>query len=323
MVVFHKIVWGFCYLLSLLPFWCLYLFSDFIYLIVFDCIRYRRKVVSRNLRNSFPKKSEAELRMIEKKFYKTLCDYFMETIKMRTISEKEIKRRIVFPGIEEVDRLCEQGKSAVVYIAHSMNWEYITSLPMHLKTPGVQFGQIYHPLENPYFDKAFIDLRERFGSMSIPMAHTLRRIVDFNREKRRFVIGFLADQVPTWEAINHWVNFMHQDTPVFTGTEKIARRVGASVFYLSMSRVKRGYFKASIIKMTDDASTTEEFALTNEYFKLIEKDLEREPWLWLWTHKRWKRTREGYARREQKRAEDKRRLVEREMQKRAASEGNS
>ena len=96
-------------------------------------------------------------------------------------------------------RLCDQGISSVVYIAHSMNWEYITSLPLHFG-PTVQFGQIYHPLENKFFDKAFIDLRERFGSTSIPMAHTLRRIVEYHREKRCFVIGFLADQVPTWEA---------------------------------------------------------------------------------------------------------------------------
>ena len=101
---------------------------------------------------------------------------------------------------------------------------------------------------------------------------------------------------------------------MFTGTEKIAVRVGAAVYYLSMSRVRRGYFKATFLKMADDASKTEEFSLTNDYFKLVEKDLEREPWLWLWTHKRWKRTREGYAKREQKRAEDKRRLVERAKQ---------
>jgi KDO2-lipid IV(A) lauroyltransferase len=103
---------------------------------------------------------------------------------------------------------------------------------------------------------------------------------------------------------------MNQDTPVFTGTEKIARRVGATVYYLSMSRVKRGYFEGRIIKMHDDASKTEEFALTNEYFRLVSEDLKREPWLWLWTHKRWKRTREGYARREKKREEDRRRLME-------------
>lgn len=309
----NKLIWGGCYLLSLLPFSILYFFSDIIFLVVFYCVRYRRKVVQRNLRNSFPSKSKEELYIIEKKFYKTLCDYFVETIKMRTMSEKEMRRRMQFEGVDEVNRLCEQGISSVVYIAHSMNWEYITSLPLYFN-PGVQFGQIYHPLENKFFDKAFIDLRERFGSTSIPMAHTLRRIVEYHREKRCFVIGFLADQVPTWEAINHWVTFMNQDTPVFTGTEKIATRVGSAVFYLSMSRVRRGYFKATMEKMVDDASQTEEFFLTNEYFKLVQRDIEREPWLWLWTHKRWKRTREGYAKREQKRAEDKRRLVERAQQ---------
>lgn len=310
---FCRIVWGGCYVLSLLPFCVLYVLSDIIYFFVYYCIGYRRKVVRMNLRNSFPNKSSEELKLIERKFYKTLCDYFVETIKMRTISEAEVKRRMEFVGVDDINEILVQGKSVVVYIAHSMNWEYITSLPLHLKCDA-EIGQIYHPLENRYFDMAFIKLRERFGSSSIAMAHTLRRIVDFHREKKNFVIGFIADQVPTWEAINHWVTFMHQDTPVFTGTEKIAVRVGAAVYYLSMSRVRRGYFKATFLKMADDASKTEEFSLTNDYFKLVEKDLEREPWLWLWTHKRWKRTREGYAKREQKRAEDKRRLVERAKQ---------
>ena len=307
----YKIIWSGCYLLSLLPFGVLYVLSDIIFLIVFYCVRYRRKIVRMNLKNAFPEKTEKERYTIEKKFYKTLCDYFVETLKIRTISEKEICRRIEFVGVEGINKMSEQGKSVVLYIAHSINWEYITSMPLHLLNEGIEFGQIYHPLENRFFDNVFIKLRERFGSVSIPMAHTLRRIVDYNRENRRFVIGFLADQVPTWEAINHWLMFINQYTPVFTGTEKIARRVGASVFYLSMSRKRRGYYKATIIKMFDNASETEEFTITNEYFKLVETDLKREPWLWLWTHKRWKRTREGYAKREKKREEDKRRLVER------------
>lgn len=311
----YRIVWGACYLLALLPFCVIYLISDIIYFVIFYLVRYRRRVVRKNLRNSFPDKSEKDILDIEKKFYKTLCDYFLECMKMRTISEKEMCRRMRFNGTQDVVDASNAGKSVVVYIAHSMNWEYITSLPLHMNNIDAQIAQIYHPLENKYFDNAFIKLRERFGSMSIPMAHTLRRVVDFGRENRRFIIGFVADQVPTWEAINHWVTFMHQDTPVFTGTEKIARRVGASVYYLSMTRPKRGYFEASFMKICDDASLTEEFSVTNEYFKLIEKDLAREPWLWLWTHKRWKRTREGFKKRQQKRAEDQRRLMERASQK--------
>lgn len=311
MKLFYSLIWGACYLLSFLPFRVLYILSDLLYLLIYRIVGYRRKVVRNNLSNSFPEKTQKELRDIEAKFYKSLCDYFVETLKMRTISKSKVSYCMEFDGLDEIDRLVSEGKSVVLYIAHSFNWEYITSIPLYMKRQDALFAQIYHPLENKFFDKAFIKLRERFGSICIPMARTLRKIVDYNREGKRFVIGFLADQVPTWEAINHWVTFMHQDTPVFTGTEKIARRVGAAVFYLSMSRVERGHYKASIVKICENAAETNEFVVTNEYFRLVEKDLNREPWLWLWSHKRWKRTREGYARREQKRAEDKRRLVER------------
>ena len=168
-----RILWGACYLLSLLPFCIIYLLSDFIYLIVYYLIRYRRKVVRKNLVNSFPEKSEKEITEIEKKFYKTLCDYFLETVKMRTISEKEIRRRMRFPGIEEMEKDSAAGKSVVMYIAHSMNWEYITSITLHMNYTGAQFAQIYHPLENRFFDDAFIKLRGRFGSREASIYYRL------------------------------------------------------------------------------------------------------------------------------------------------------
>ena len=131
------------------------------------------------------------------------------------------------------------------------------------------------------------------------------------KNKTPFVIGFIADQVPTWEAINHWLTFFHQDTPVFTGTEKIARRTSSAVFYMSLHREKHGHYVATFHKLCEDASQTIENELTNKYFALLEENIKEEPHLWLWTHKRWKRTRKGYAEREAKRARDLQKLKER------------
>jgi KDO2-lipid IV(A) lauroyltransferase len=152
------------------------------------------------------------------------------------------------------------------------------------------------------------------------MANTLRRIMQISKEKKKYLIGFIADQVPTWESINHWLDFFHRDTPVFTGTEKIAQRTGASLFYGRMERVKRGKYVMHLELMAENAAELKEFEATNMYYERLTENIRQSPELWLWTHKRWKRTREGYARREQKRVEDKRRLVEREMQKRAAAD---
>ena len=293
------------------PLKVLYLLSDVIYLIVYYVVRYRRKVVRDNLINSFPEKSLGEIVEIEKKFYSSFCDYMVETVKLMRMSPERIKKHIRFEGVEDIEQMLSgEGKSSVVYIGHLFNWEFITSLPLHFKNPEVGFGQIYHPLASRTMDKLFLELRGQYGSESIAMKNTLRRILELNNQKKPFVIGFIADQVPTWESIKHWLTFFHRETPVFTGTEKIAKRIGSSVYYLSLRREKRGYYVASLHLICKDASKTEENELTDSYFALLEKNIKEEPHLWLWTHKRWKRTRQGYIEREIKRARDLQRLKE-------------
>ena len=311
MVTYHIIrtLWK---LMSLLPMGVLHFFSDLIYFPLYYVARYRRKVVRKNLTNSFPEKSEKEIVQIEKKFYSAFCDYVVENLKMMGMSPKKIKKHLRFENIDEVERVMnEQGNSCVLYIGHFFNWELISSIGLWFKKPDIRFANIYHPLTNKAMDRLFLELRGLYGAECISMAQTLRRIMQLQKEKTTFLIGFIADQVPTWEAINHWVDFLHQDTPVFTGTEKIAQRTGSCVFYLSMRREKRGKYVATFHKIAEDASTTNEHELTNGYYKLLEDNIKECPELWLWTHKRWKRTRKGYAEREAKRARDLQRLRER------------
>jgi len=143
-------------------------------------------------------------------------------------------------------------------------------------------------------DRLFLELRNQYGSESISMANTLRRILQLQKDKTPFVIGFIADQVPHWEAIDYWMEFFHQETPVFTGTEKIARRTGSAVFYMSLCKEKRGRYVATFHKISDMASTTEDYELTKQYYKLLEENITEHPELWLWTHRRWKRTKAKY-----------------------------
>ena len=313
-VIFY-IVRAFWYLMSLLPLKVLYYFSDFIFYPIYYIARYRRKVVRKNLQNSFPEKSEKEIVSLEKRFYHSLCDYFVETMKLYGMSEEKARKRMQFTGVEEVENKIANGQSVVVYMAHSINWEYVTSIPLWFKQKNARFGQIYHPLENPYFDAFFGKLRGQFGSENISMAATLRRIIEIGKNGEQFIIGFIADQVPTWEAINHWLTFFHQETPVFTGTEKIARRTRSAVFFLRLERRKRGRYIAHFEKMCDDASQLPELELTNMYYRVLEDSIRKAPELWLWTHKRWKRTKQGQIERERRREEGRRMLAERERRR--------
>lgn len=312
-----RFIW---YLMSLLPFRVLYFISDVLYYPVYYIIGYRRKVVRKNLTNSFPEKNLDDVIAIEKKFYHALCDYFVETIKFYGMSKERVQRRMQFTGLEEVNAAIERGQSVVVYMAHTFNWEFATSMPLWLNHDNLAIGQIYHPLENKLFDDFFKKLRNQYGAENIPMASTLRRIVQIGKEGKQFIIGFIADQVPTWEAINHWVTFFHQETPVFTGTEKIAHRTRSAVFFLRYKRLRRGKYIGHFEPMVDDASQLQELELTNLYYKLLEDSITESPELWLWTHNRWKRTRQGKIERERKRIEGRRLLAEKE---RLAQENNN
>ena len=156
------------------------------------------------------------------------------------------------------------------------------------------FGQIYHKLENEEMNRLFLRLRGRNGAESIPMSETLRRIVEIRRQGKLWIVGFIADQVPMWNNIHLWLDFLHHDTPVFTGTERLARKFDTDVYYLDIRRECRGYYEADFILMAEHASNMPEFELTLEYFRLLEKSIRRQPAFYLWTHNRWKRTHEEY-----------------------------
>lgn len=288
------------YLLSLLPFWLLYLISDGLYYLLYHVVRYRRRVVRKNLVNSFPEKSEAEIVRIEKEFYAFFCDCAVETIKQFSMSEAEMKRRMTFTGIDELQRdMRERGANFVfVYLGHYCNWEWIVSMAS-VVDKDIMCGQIYHPLYNKAFDRLFLDLRSRYGGVCIPMKETLRRIIEWKREKRNVVIGFISDQAPKWNSIHHFTPFLNQDTPVFIGTEKIGRQVNAVIYFADVTRPRRGYYECRLYRMVDDVNALKEFEVTDIYMQHLEAMIRRAPQYWLWSHNRWKRTRQEWERRMQ------------------------
>ena len=293
MKILYYLTYAVLWLFSLLPMWVHYLISDGIYVIVYHLVGYRKKLVRKNLSDSFPEKSEAEIIRIEKDFYRWFCDYFVETIKLLTISRQELRRRMVFKGAELVNKLTENGQSCAVYLGHYCNWEWITSLPLWV-TPKAQCGQIYHVLENSEFDKLFLKLRQRMGAVCIPMAETLRKLAEYRQQRQPVVIGYISDQVPFWNNIHHWCPFLNHDTPALTGTERLARSAGHAVFYIDVERPKRGYYVAEFKLIARDPKQTEDYQLTDAYFTLLEASIRRAPQFWLWTHNRWKRTHEEF-----------------------------
>lgn len=286
---------GVVYLLSLLPFWALYALADGCYLVVCHLVRYRRKVVRSNLASSFPEKSADELKKVERRFYHWLCDYAVETIKLLSISDKALLRRMEFRGVEQLEQVFDEGRDCALILGHYCNWEWISVMKRTFKRhPDAELGAIYHPLYNEAFDRLFIDIRSAHGSLCVAKQDILRELVRLNREKRRSVFGYISDQSPRWKDIHLFLPFLNHDTPVFTGGERIMRKYDNAVFYLDMERPRRGCYTCTVRLVSNHAAQEPENAITVRFFQLLEQTIRRDPAYYLWTHKRWKRTKEEF-----------------------------
>lgn len=270
-----------------------YIMSDIIYFLLYRIIGYRRKTVRWNLTSAFPEKDEQEIKQIERRFYHWFCDYFVETIKMMTISEAEMRRRMVFKGTDAINQLVNEGTSCAVMLGHYCNWEWISTLPMSVNSSAV-CAELYHPIENLDFDRLFLYIRQRFGSICIPMEETLRHIVKYQREERPLVIGYIADQKPNWRNIHLWMPFLNHMTPVFTGSERIVKRTRQAAFYGDVRRIKRGYYECEFKLIEKSSETMPDYQLTERYMQELERTIRRDPALWLWSHDRWSRTKEEF-----------------------------
>lgn len=291
----YRLIKGGFYLLSLLPFRILYTLSDLLYIITFHFIRYRRHIVEKNLRNSFPEKSETELRHIEKDFYAFFCDYIVETVKLLSVRPHTIMKHMEMVGVEQMEASLERHDFCFAYMGHYCNWEWISSIPLWCKKDDSHIGQLYHTLRNSYFNRLFLEMRSRFGGKNIRKQETLRHILSFRKAGQKYIIGFISDQTPRWVNIHEWVNFLNQDTPVFTGTERIGKKVNAAIFFADMERIKRGYYRCTFRPMTENIQSIPDYQLTETYMRELETMIRRAPAYWLWSHNRWKRKRENAA----------------------------
>ncbi len=286
------VVW---YVVSCLPLWILYRISDILFIILCYVVRYRRKVVHENIKSSYPNLSSGQRWLIERRFYLHFCDLFVETIKYFSISEKEIRKRMRFKGADLVEQSAENGKTCGIFLGHYANWEWTASMPLWVNPEKCLCAQLYHPMENLVTDRLIGHLRHRWGGANINAEHSIRELVRYRQQGKPLVIGFVADQAPVYDNIHYWTNFLnHPDTPVFTGGEKIMQKFNMDVYYLDIRRIKRGYYEAEYKLITTEPQKYKEFELTEIYTRMMEETINRDPSYWLWSHKRWKRTKEGY-----------------------------
>lgn len=271
--------------LSSLPFWALYLFSDFLAFFISRIVNYRKQTVYKNIRNSFPEKDSAEINKIVAQFYRNLADLIVELIKSQKLSEEELVKRVKINDTSIFEKLYKEKRSVIISLGHCGNWEWTGNrIAMFLEHNATA---IYKPLSDRFFNDYMINQRQKFkGTLMIDYKKTYRILADLRDEL--LAVFMLADQSPARSEINYWTDFLNQKTPFYIGMEKIARALNYTVLYLDIQRQKRGFYVVDVKMIAEHAKTTRQFEITNQYIRLLEKSILTNPDNWLWSHRRWK-----------------------------------
>ena len=271
------------------PFWLLYFFSDLLYLILFRIIGYRKKVVYQNLRNSFPEKSEQEIDVIAKKFFRFLGDVTLEGIKALSMTREELKERMTVNTCPEFEASVKNNRNAIMVIGHYGNWEYV-NLRFALVENRQLFVGVYKQLSNKALDDYLQSTRGRFDTQLAEMREVSRKVASYAKVRTPISIGLVSDQSPSKER-GYWMKFLNQDTPVFLGAERYANRLNANVFFVEVSLKKRGYYHMDITPSVMEPKGLKEGEVTEIHTKRLEEIIRDRPELWVWSHKRWKHKR--------------------------------
>jgi Kdo2-lipid IVA lauroyltransferase/acyltransferase len=286
--IVYYLFYGINWVVTLLPLRVLYIFSDFLYIILYYFPSYRRKVVGTNLRNAFPEKTTEELKSIEKKFYRHLADLFIETFKLTHMSKAQLMRRCTISNPEILWKLLEEKRDTIAVLGHYCNWEWLIIVPEYTK---YKFSSIYKPLQNKYFDRFINKVRSKYGAILVPMSFILREIINDRKNNINTLSAFISDQTPVKTEIRYWTTFLNQETPVYMGTEKIASRYDMAVVFFNLQKVKRGYYNLTIELLFDHTAGLPEHAITETHVRRLDEIIREKPEYWIWSHRRWKHKR--------------------------------
>ncbi len=279
-ILVYPILW----VISVLPYRLFYGFSDFFFFLVYRVIGYRKEVVSKNLQLVFPEKSTSEREQIEVKFFRHMCDMFMEMVKTMSLSKKEVKKRYDIQNIEVIQEI-EKERSILIVCSHYANWEWNVSINNYVKSKGYA---VYQPISNKYFDKWIRDVRARWNTTLISQRETSKTVVKNKQDNVTGIFGMVSDQSPQPSRAKYWREFMGITVPVINGAETLARKLDLAVVFLKVSKVKRGFYQAEFIPIATSGKNTEKNEITDKFIELAEQQIYERPEHYLWTHKRWK-----------------------------------
>ena len=270
--------------LSRLPMWALYALSAFVYFLAYYLVRHRHKVIGDQLAKVFPSKSNAERNALHRRYLKNFCDVLVEVLKSVSMTPGDMVAHVQIRNIDEARKYLDAGKSVMLVTSHLCNWEWLLQgVALQL---GYPLDAAYKPLHDQWAERLMLGVRSRFGARLIPAKELL---TDFLR--RRGVVRALAmnaDQAPVSTDKRYWTQFLGQDTAFYIGAEQIARATRLPMMYVSMRRVRRGYYEGELHVLWDGREAVEPNGITERYARTCEVDVLKSPADWLWSYRRWR-----------------------------------
>ncbi|MBC7944007.1 MAG: lysophospholipid acyltransferase family protein [Burkholderiales bacterium] len=270
--------------LAVFPLPVLYLGASLVYFIIFRVLRFRKALVLENLRNSFPEKSEAELNAIARQCYRNFSEVLAELIKGNRISEAELRRRVIIEHTELAQDYYDAGRSVVLLASHHCNWEWLL-LASCLKLP-FPVDAVYRELKEDRIDSYMLAVRRRFGGNPISTRDFMLEVM--RRKNATTAFALVADQTPAVDDAKCWLRFLNQDTAFFVGPQRIARIAQAPVFFISMERLRRGYYRASLQLLAEPPYAEDDLRIIQSYAIAAEEQIRQSPADWLWLYRKWK-----------------------------------
>lgn len=269
-----------------------YWFADWLlYPMMYYVVRYRRRIVAQNIGSCFPDKTEKERKAIERGFYHQFSHTIVESIYGYRMSDEEMRERVTFEPMNEVNRLIDEAGGGIFMLAHLGNWEWLASVQQWV-SPGVTEMNVYRRLKNKDADRMMIAIRSKRGGVCVEKQRVLRELVRFKKEGKPVSIGLISDQKPRPEVTRTWVEFLHHETGFLDGGEMIGKKFGYPVFYAHITSPERGQYRCVFKTIAAKPQDTGEGDITRAYARMLEQNIIEQPELWLWSHNRfrWKRS---------------------------------
>jgi len=285
-ILIYPILW----LISILPFRLLYILSDVVCFFIYRIVRYRKSTVKGNLKLVFPDKSEKEINTITKKFYRHLCDLFLEMVKTLSISKSQLNKRFVLKNPDQIKALQSSESSSILMFGHYASYEWSIVLQSHITIAGLV---IYKKIANAYFDSLVRRIRSKYNTELVGSKKAIGRIKELYTANDKRMIAFLSDQSPKMRASNVWLDFMGISVPCFVGAEAVAKKYNYPIGFLKIDKVKRGHYEAEIVSLSENPKEEPDFKITEKFNRLLEQQIKAKPEYYLWTHKRWKHKDKG------------------------------